>query len=186
MLDINNNIFKYLHKILTPVENCMPNRSIFRVEKGDIPKLPIKNWILAMLDDKGKKRPRDALSITFELFILSKEILPSLEPKLELKCKGHGPYSEKLASSMKKLLSTKMLELTENDSEATGGYSYVLTEGGAEKAEKILYKLPKTLREELKLMNTITTKMGKTGMIQYIYSIYPEYVCDFKGGKEIA
>jgi hypothetical protein len=164
----------------------MPNTSIFRVEKGEIPEIPLKNWILALFHDEDKKSSKDALSITFEVFILIKEIIPSLEPKLDFRSKGYGPYSEKVALSMKQLLATNMLTLTEKDPEAFGGSSYVLTEAGAKKAEKILYKLPKTLRDELKLMDTVTTKMGIIGMIQYIYSIYPEYIFDFEGGLEIA
>ncbi|MEE9152153.1 MAG: hypothetical protein V3U20_10035 [Thermoplasmata archaeon] len=154
----------------------MAQKPFFNFDKKDIPEMPIQNWILAMIRDKGKRRPRDALSIMYGVFIFTKELLPSIEPEFEYKCTSCGPYSEKVALAMKQLLSTNMLGMKGNGSSVLGGNSYILTEIGAKEAEKIVHKLPDVLKDKMEFMHFITTQMGLTGMVQFIYSIYPEHV----------
>lgn len=157
----------------------------FIVEEQDPPEMPVKNWVLAMIFDKGERRSRDALSIMYEVFILTKEVLPSIEPKFEFERNCFGPYSEKVAKSMRQFLSTNLLEMKENDSTATGGFDFLLTESGAQKAGKIIQKFSESLRGNMEFMKLVTAHMGLTGMLQYIQSIYPEYVYLHERGENI-
>ncbi len=163
----------------------MAQKPIFTVEKGDIPQMPLKSWILAMIRDKDQVRPRDALSIMYEAFILSKEILSPIESQFEFKSSNQGPYSEKVVASVGKLLSSNMLKTKKDESSATGLYNYVLTDSGIKEAEKTFHKLPVDMRDKIEFMNFITGKMGLTGMLQYIYSIYPEFIYLREGGENI-
>lgn len=163
----------------------MAQKPFFIVEKGDIPQMPLKSWIFAMIRDKDQARARDALSIMYETFIFSKEVLSPIESQFEFKSSNQGPYSEKVALSMKGLLSSNMLK-TKTDELSIGGLKdYVLSENGMKEAEKTFQKLPVAMRDKIEFMNFITGKMGLTGMIQYIYSIYPEYVYLREGGEDI-
>jgi len=163
----------------------MIQKPFFIVEKGDIPQMPLKSWILAMIRDKDQVRPRDALSIMYEAFIFSKEILSPIESEFEFKITSQGLFSEKVAASVKILLSSNMLKNKEDESSVGGLNGYVLSESGIKEAEKTFHKLPVAIREKIEFMNFITAKMGLTGMLQYIYSIYPEYVYLREGGEDI-
>jgi len=163
----------------------MAQKPFFIVEKGDIPQMPLKSWFLAMIRDKDHARVRDALSIMYEAFIFSKEILSPIEAEFEFKNSNQGPYSEKVAHSVKGLLSSNMLKTKKDESSATGLYNYVLTDSGIKEAEKTFHKLPVAMREKIEFINFITRKMGLTGMLQYIYSIYPEFVYLAEGGEDI-
>jgi hypothetical protein len=158
------------------MKNFMAKKPIFSVDEQYIPKMPLKNWILAMLHDKGGRRSIDALSIMYETFIFIKEVLPSIESNFEFEFTGCGPYSENIAKAMKQLLSTNMLEIKKNEPSILGGYGYLLTKSGAKKAEQIFLQFPEALRDKMKFMNSVTGLMGLTGMLQYIHSTYPEYV----------
>lgn len=163
----------------------MAQKPFFIVEKGNIPQMPLKSWILAMIRGKGEVRSRDALSIMYETFIFSKEILSPIEFQFEFKSSNQGPYSEKVALSVKDLLSSNMLK-TKKDKSSTGGLNgYVLSDSGIKEAEKTFQKLPVAMRDKIEFMNFITGKMELTGMLQYIYSIYPEYVYLREGGEDI-
>lgn len=163
----------------------MAQKPFFIVKKGDIPQMPLKSWILAMIRDKDQVRPRDALSIMYETFIFSKEILSPIESQFEFKSSSQGPHSEKVAVSVKGLLSSNMLEMKKDKSSIGGFNGYVLTGSGIIEAEKTFQKLPVAMRDKIEFMNFITGRMGLTGMIQYIYSIYPEYVYLREGGEDI-
>lgn len=143
---------------------------------GELPDIPLKNWVLAIIHDKGERRSRDALTLMNETFIFVKEILPSIDADFEFKSKIYGPYSQKVADSVKQLLLTKLLEIKENSASNSMQCEYYLTDSGADKADKLKSKLPKELRDKMAVMNTSTNNMGAFGMLQYICSIYPEYV----------
>ncbi len=121
----------------------------------------------------------------YETFIFSKEILSPIESQFEFKSSNQGPYSEKVALSVKGLLSSNMLKTKKDEKSVTGLYNYVLTKVGIKEAEKTFYKLPVAMRDKIEFMNFITGKMGLTGMLQYICSIYPEYVYLREGGEDI-
>ncbi len=163
----------------------MVQKPFFIVEKGDIPQMPLKSWILAMIRDKDQARARDALSIMYEAFIFSKEVLFSIESQFEFKSSNQGPYSEKVALSVKDLLSSNILKTKKEKSSTGGPNDYILSESGIKESEKTFHKLPVAMRDKIEFMNFITGKMGLTGMLQYIYSIYPEFVYLREGGEDI-
>ena len=154
-------------------------------DEGNIPKMPVKNWVMAIIHDKGERRPRDALSIMNEVFIFMKELLPSIESEFGFRSCGYGPYSEKVAGSINQLLSSNILGMEENESLFLGRYRYLLTENGAEETDRVVLGLPKALREDMEFMRITTTHMGLTGMLQYIQSIYPEYIYLHDRGEKI-
>lgn len=182
--ETKGNIFKYNLKISKVMEKCMVQKPFFIVEKGEIPQMPLKSWILAMIRDKDQVRPRDAISIMYEAFIFSKEILSPIESQFEFKSSNQGPYSEKVTLSVKGLLSSNMLKTKKDESTVGGLNGYVLTDNGNKEADKTFHKLPEAMRDKIEFMNFITGKMGLTGMLQYIYSIYPEYVYLREGGED--
>jgi uncharacterized protein YwgA len=154
----------------------MIKKSDFFFEEHDLPKMSIQNWILVMFHDKDKIRSVDALSIMYKTFIFVKEVLCSMESGFGFKSSGYGPYSDKVDNAIKQLKSTNMLDMKKNGASTLDEYSYVLTESGAKKAEQIFLQLSEPLKKKVTFMNSITSKMGLTGMLQYIHSIYPEHV----------
>jgi hypothetical protein len=128
-----------------------------------------------LISNSQEERPCDAFFIMMKTFLLSKEVIPALDPKFEFTNTNGGPYSEKVALSITQLLSTKMLELTD-DPRAFGGKSIVLTKAGRDKAVKLKHRLPSKLRANLEFLGFSSLKMGQLGMIQYIYSNYPQYI----------
>lgn len=163
----------------------MDIKNDFIVRKEDIPKMPIKNWVLAIIHDKDERRIRDAVTLMNEVFIFAKEILPSIEQEFEFKRTGFGPYSKTVAKSASQFLSTNILELKELDSLSPTRYGYLLTEGGAKKADKLHQMLSKPLRDRMQFMRFATNQMGPAGMLQYIHSLYPEYVYLRDGGEKV-
>jgi N-acetylglucosamine kinase-like BadF-type ATPase len=81
------------------------------------------------------------------------------------------------------LLSTKMIKVKGNNKNVFGGRGYVLTDAGAEKAEKLIHQLSPDIRQKMELLKTTTNHMGLTGMVQFIYSNHPEYVFLPDGGE---
>jgi hypothetical protein len=145
------------------------------LEDKDIPDIPIKNWVLMLLSNSQDEYPCDAFFIMMKTFLLTKEVIPSLDPKFDFTNSNGGPYSDKVALSITQLLSTKMLELND-DPKAFGGKSIILTKAGKEKAVKLKHRLPSKLRINLEFLGFSSIKMGQLGMIQYIYSNYPQYI----------
>lgn len=154
----------------------MVKKSDFFFGEHNPPKMFIQNWILVMFYDKDEIRSLDTLSIMYESFIFVKEVLCSMESEFGFKSSGYGPYSDKVANAIKQLISTNMMDIKKNGASALDGYGYVLTESGAKKAEQIFLQLSETLKKKVTFMNSVTRKMGLTGMLQYIHSIYPEHV----------
>jgi hypothetical protein len=154
----------------------MAQDSIFAMEKQNIPSMPIKNWIMLLLASKRNIIAHDVHSIMMEAFILSKEVLPNLETEFEFKRTPYGPFSDKVASTIPQLLSTKMIQVKSANKDIYGGFGFILTDAGAQKAEKLIHRLPGDLKERMHLLKSATRLMGLTGMVQFIYSNYPEYV----------
>jgi hypothetical protein len=154
----------------------MVKKSDFFSEERNLPKMSIQKWILLVFYDKDEVRSLDTLSIMYESFIFVKEFLCSMESEFGFKSSGYGPCSDIVDNAIKQLISTNMLDMKKNEASALDGYSYVLTETGAKKAEQTFLQLSELLKKKVTFMNSITSKMGLTGMLQYIHSIYPEYV----------
>ncbi len=150
-------------------------------KSDDLPKMTIEDWVLAVIYDKDGRRPRDAPTIMNEMLIFTKEVLPSLELEFGFTSTGSGPYSKNVANAMNQLISTGMFE-NKGDEPSKYGGNYMITDSGAEKAKKLISKLPEGLREDMDFMRIVTTSMGPTGMLQYLHSIYPEYVYLQSGG----
>ena len=158
-------------------------RSVFQVKEHDIPKIPMKNWILALLHGEEHNKPSDFHFIMYQTFIFSREILHSEGSEFEML--GYGPFSKEVAECIDQLLSSNMLD-KRKDKSVIGIYGFDLTEKGKKKAEKILSEFPKNLRGDVDYMKFLTSKMSHCGMIQYIYSLYPEYVHLKKGWINLA
>jgi hypothetical protein len=159
----------------------MADNQYFASEDQNVPSMPIKNWIMLLLANKKNMIAHDVHSIMMEAFILSKEVVPSLESKFDFKKTAYGPFSDKVASTIPQLLSTKMIKIRADNKAIYGGFGFILTKVGAEKAEKLNHKLPMDLKERMKLLKSATRLMGLTGMTQFIYSNYPEYLFLPKG-----
>lgn len=159
----------------------MTDDQYFPPEDQNVPVMPIKNWIMLLLANKKNIIAHDVHSIMMEAFILSKEVVPSLESKFDFKSTAYGPFSDKVASTIPQLLSTKMIKVKADNKAIYGGFGFILTEAGAVKAEKLDHKLPLVLKERMKLLKSATRLMGLTGMTQFIYSNYPEYLFLSKG-----
>ncbi|UCE37741.1 MAG: hypothetical protein JSW00_00385 [Thermoplasmata archaeon] len=162
----------------------MAKISGFSVEEGKIPKLSLRDWVLAIIQDKEKRKNKDAIFIMNEVFIFVNEVVPSLKSEFDFKSAWCGPYSEKVVKSLEHFIDAKVLEVKESKSTAIG-FTYELTESGAKKASEITSKLPASLRDKIEFLKTAVSHMGPTGMFQYIYSIYPEYVFLREGGENI-
>jgi uncharacterized protein YwgA len=153
-------------------------------QKQDVHAMPIKNWIMLLLANKKNVIAHDVHSIMMEAFILSKEVVPSLETKFDFKSTAYGPFSHKVASTIPQLLSTKMIKVKADNKAIYGGFGFILTEAGEEKAKKLDHKLPVELRQRMQLLKSATRVMGLTGMTQFIYSNYPEYLFLPKGDRD--
>lgn len=156
----------------------------FNVESSNIPNISIKDWILVINLNKDKKNPKDAVTLMNQIFIFSKEILPSMENEFEFKRTGFGPYSEKVTKYVNELISEGMIKIKENGPSMSTKHGYVITEMGEKKTEHILQKLPKELKDSIEFVNNAITYMGSMGTIQYIHSLYPEYVFLKEGGDK--
>jgi uncharacterized protein YwgA len=162
----------------------MAKKPASTIEGSYIPKIPIKDWILVANLEKDKKNPRNAVTLMNQVFIFSREVLPSMKDEFEFKRTGFGPYSEKVAESVNELILEGMLKVMEGEPTITTRNRYVLTENGAKKAEQIHKKLLKVLKEKIKFTNRAVTYMGSMGTTQYIQSLYPEYVFLKEGGDK--
>jgi uncharacterized protein YwgA len=162
----------------------MVQDSYFTVENENIPAMPIKNWIILLLASKDKRKIHDVHSIMMEVFMLVFEVLPSLKEKFEFKSTSYGPFSDKVGMIINQLLSTKMIKVKGNNKNVFGGRGYILTDAGAQKAEKLVHQLSPDVRQKMELLKTTTNHMGLTGMVQFIYSNHPEYVFLPDGGGQ--
>jgi hypothetical protein len=155
-----------------PRSNANPDR---------LPKMTLEDWVLTAIYDKDERRPRDAPTLMNEILIFTKEVVPSLESEFGFKSTGSGPYSRNVANAINRLLSKGMLEIKGDEPSEYGGY-YILTDSGTEKAENLISKLLGELREDMDFMRIATANMGPKGMLQYLHSVYPEFVYLQRGG----
>lgn len=160
----------------------MAQNQYFRVENENIPAMPIKNWIILLLASKDKRKIHDVHSIMMETFLFVFEVLPSLKEKFEFKSTSYGPFSDKVVMIINQLLSTKMIKVKPHGKHVFGGRGYVLTDAGAQKAEKLIHQLSPDVRLKMDQLKFTTNHMGLTGMVQFIYSNHPEYVFLPDGG----
>jgi uncharacterized protein YwgA len=163
------------------MEDRMAKKPGFNLKREDLPKMSVENWILVMLYNKEERRPRDAPTIMNEMLILTKDVAPFLELEFRFAGTGSGPYSKKIATAINQLISTGMFELKAGESSKSGN-NYIMTESGAEKAKKLILKLPEEFKSELDFMHLTVAHMGSTGVLQYLHSIYPELVYLDRGG----
>jgi uncharacterized protein YwgA len=154
----------------------MVKKFVIEVEERQIPKLSIKDWVLVKIYKKEERRPRNPVSLMNEIFIFIHEVVPSIKDDFEFKSMYLGPYSVHVAEAVKQLVSMGMMEIEVDKEQDDNELKFTLTDEGAKKAKIIATKLPVPLREKLDFMNTTTSHMGPYGMLQYIQSIYPEYV----------
>ncbi len=163
----------------------MKVKSLFTCEPKDIPKLSILDWTLILINNGGENKPKDALTIMNEIFIFAQEALPSIKNEFDFKSTIGGPYSKKVAESINQLLSSNMLRIVEDEEISPLGITYNLTDDGKNKAEEVTKKIAQGFSDNMEFMNATLYLMGSHGMIQYIYSTYPEYIFIKEGGENI-
>lgn len=163
----------------------MKVKSLFAGNVKDIPKLSIKDWTLILINNGGENKPKDALTIMNEIFIFTQEVLPPMKNEFEFKSTIGCPYSKKVAESLNQLISSNMLKNADEEEEPLVMNTYNLTEKGSSRAEQIKKSISQGFMDSMEFMNATLSLMGPSGMTQYIYSMYPEYIFLKEGGENI-
>jgi hypothetical protein len=162
----------------------MKVKSLFAGNVKDIPKLSIKDWTLLLIYNGGENKPKDALTIMNEIFIFTQEVLPPMKNEFGFKSTIGCPYSKKVAESLNQLISSNMLKNADDDKSLVMN-TYNLTEEGRIRAEQIKNSISQGFKDSMDFMNATLSLMGSSGMTQYIYSMYPEYIFLKEGGENI-
>jgi uncharacterized protein YwgA len=130
-----------------------------------------EEWILAILHANNQKPIFGKLMLVKQVFLVAKEIEPSLERRLNFFPYDLGPYSKVLAEAVDTLVKNGLIEV-----QGSGGdYIFTLTTKGKEIAESASQRMSQENRELLERKRRAWDQLGYRGIVRLVYTRYPEY-----------
>lgn len=134
-------------------------------------KLTDEEWVLAILYANNQRPIYGKLMLVKTVFLVAKEIEPSLERRLDFFPYDLGPYSKTLAEIVDSLVKGGLIEI-----QGSGGdFIFSLTNKGREAAMKASDRLPPAAREALDRKRRAWSQLGYHGIVRLVYAKYPEY-----------
>ena len=152
----------------------MAKKPFLRLEMDKLPKMSKEDWILVILADDKKVRPRECAVLMNEVFFFSKELLLQMEEEFGFRGTGFGPFSQGVIAGIDKMVSDNMLEISKDRNTEINYYS--LTEKGNARCESLLKKIPERELGRIRFAQFLAQRMGNMGTLQYLSSVHPEYV----------
>ena len=134
-------------------------------------KLTNEEWVLAILYANNQRPIYGKLMLVKTVFLVAKEIEPSLERRLNFFPYDLGPYSKSLAEIVDSLVKGGLVEI-----QGSGGdFIFALTQKGREAAMKASERLPPATRGVLDRKRRAWNQLGYHGIVRLVYTRYPEY-----------
>lgn len=154
-------------------------------EKENVPNISIGDAILILLYANKKKPISGRLMLVKQVFLLAKEIIPSLKSKLDFFASNYGPFSSKFAQESDRLIAENYIDvehIREGDFER---YEFSLTKKGEEHARRVFENLPENLQRKIERKRKGWDQLGYRGILNLVYSKYPEYAVRSKVKERI-
>ena len=146
-------------------------RSESRVE------VTVDDLVLAVLFAEAERPVNGGLMLMKLLFLVGKEIDPRFDSVLSFFPKDFGPYSRRVAQSLKRLVNGQLVDSRRNlsDSSDFERTDFSLTPQGLLAASEAFHKLDPGTRVKLSQLRRGAEELGYSGILRYVYSKYPEY-----------
>ena len=135
----------------------------------------------------GRNRPiRGKLMLMKTMFIAAKEIVPEADKALAFYPKDYGPFSRHVAVGVEHLVrSGFVLARGAGEERETDRTDFSLTPTGKAQASQLFERLPAEVRKRIGELRDGAEEMGYTGIVRYVYAMYPEYISASKIRKAI-
>jgi uncharacterized protein YwgA len=129
------------------------------------------DWVLALLYANNRKPLHGKLMLVKEVFLIAKEMAPSLDAELQFFPYDLGPYSKILAERVDALVQKGLIEVENRG----GDFVFHLTQEGQRQAEQVMGKLTDELKSALERKRRAWDQLGYRGIVRLVYTRYPEY-----------
>lgn len=139
-------------------------------------------WLLVLLEANDAQPILGKTVFIKQLFVMGKELFSDIDEKFHFYPYNYGPYSSQFEHSLNQLIDEELIKVTFSDRETPDNrrYDYSLTPKGKKVAEQIFSKLPLESQKSVTRYKRTLTKLGFFGLLNYVYSNYPEYAVNSK------
>lgn len=152
----------------------------YKAEQNVLPAFSASDWLLIWLALDKSKSIKGKTAFIKQLFVAGKEIAPQMEKVFAFYPHRFGPYSKEFENALQQLerkgaISVNVQEEIEGFSSMNKRYDYTLQPAGEAIAITLMKRVPPSIRDKLIQYRRLLSRMGFWGIIQYVYSNYPEY-----------
>jgi len=138
---------------------------------ADSMKLNAEDWVLALLYANNQRPLHGRLMLVKQMFLVTKEMVPSLDDELQFFPYDLGPYSKVLAEKVDDLVRRGLVYV-----EGSGGdFIFQLSPEGKQKAQQVMSGLAGELKALLERKRRAWDQLGYRGIVRLVYTRYPEY-----------
>jgi uncharacterized protein YwgA len=133
--------------------------------------LSADDWVLALLYANNRKPLHGKLMLVKQMFLVTKEMVPTLDDELQFFAYDLGPYSKVLAERVDALVQEGLISV-----EGSGGdFTFQLTPEGEQKAQRAMANLTDELKSLLERKRLGWDQLGYRGIVRLVYTRYPQY-----------
>jgi hypothetical protein len=139
-------------------------------------------WLLALLEANNAQPILGKTVFIKQLFVIGKELFTDIDKKFGFYPYNYGPYSLPFEQSLSNLIEDELVQVTFSEKELpnNGRYDYVLSPKGKIVAKQVFLKLSIESQRSITLYKRTLSKLGFFGLLNYVYSNYPEYAINSK------
>ena len=137
-------------------------------------------WMLVLLGADDAKPILGKTVFVKELFVIGKESIADIDDEFEFFPSRYGPYSRHFQPALDSLVREglvieKLCAGMTGEKSRQSRMEYVLTPAGKTVANSLIDRLPEETKLKIHKSKRILSSMGTWGIINYVYSNYPEY-----------
>jgi len=149
-------------------------------EGGWLPGMEPADWMMLLLGADNGSPILGKTSFVKQLFVLGKEVISDIDRKFAFYPSKYGPYSRIFESALRDIMqrgwvTERRVMVGASEGSGVQRSDFMLTPAGVEVAENLLRRMPRDLRENINQYKRVMSGLGLWGLIQYVYSSYPEY-----------
>ena len=137
----------------------------------------LRTYLLALLAANDASPIRGRIILVKQVFIIAKEIVPSISEEMRFFPYQWGPYSNILAEETNRLIDEGILLVTKEGRD----FVFQLSPAGIRTSKEIVHHLPDDILRNISNMKETTQEVGLRKLLQYIYTHYPQYAIYSKG-----
>lgn len=132
-------------------------------------KITAGDFVLLLLNANGREKIKGKLCFQKEMFLIVKEICPSLDLDLDFKAYHYGPFSKNLVNLLASLENDFLISIEKYRNSC----SYSITGEGVQKVSQL--DVSEDILRKISNLKRGSSKLGYEGLLRYVYFNYPDY-----------